>query len=118
MRVFKWTSDFEPKKEPSIVLVWISFPNLRAHLFEKFALSLIAKSIGNPLCVDEATANGTKSSVARVCIEYDCLKPLVDSVWIVLIRGFQSWQEWFPIKGPLMQELRRVQELTVTRLTV
>ncbi|WRX28179.1 Ribonuclease H domain - like 10 [Theobroma cacao] len=83
MRVFKWTPDFESEKESSIVPVWISFPNLRAHLFEKSALFLIAKAIGNPLGVDEATANGTRPSVARVCIEYDCLKSPVESVWIV-----------------------------------
>ncbi|EOY16992.1 Uncharacterized protein TCM_036083 [Theobroma cacao] len=84
MRVFKWTPEFETKKEPSTVPVWISFPNLKAHLFEKSALLLIAKAIGNPLCIDETTANGTRPSVARVCIEYDCLKPPVDSVWIVV----------------------------------
>ncbi|EOX96783.1 Uncharacterized protein TCM_005954 [Theobroma cacao] len=83
MRVFKWTLDFESDKESSIVQVWISFPNLRAHLFEKSALLLIAKAIGNPLGVDEATANGTRPSVARVFIEYDCLKPPIESVWIV-----------------------------------
>ncbi|EOY29076.1 Uncharacterized protein TCM_030494 [Theobroma cacao] len=84
MRVFKWTPDFETDKESPIVPVWISFPNLKAHLFEKSALLMIAKAIGNPLYIDEATANGTRPSVARVCIEYDCLKPPVDSVWIVV----------------------------------
>ncbi|EOY19056.1 Uncharacterized protein TCM_043721 [Theobroma cacao] len=84
MRVFKWTPEFETEKEPSTVPVWISFPNLKAHLFEKSALLLIAKAIGNPLWIDEATANGTRPSVARVCIEYDCLKLPVDSVWIVV----------------------------------
>ncbi|EOY02242.1 Uncharacterized protein TCM_016767 [Theobroma cacao] len=83
MRVFKGTPNFESDKESSIVPVWISFPNLRAHLFEKSALLLIAKAIGNPLGVDEATANGTRPSVARVCIEYDCLKSPIKSVWIV-----------------------------------
>ncbi|EOX98243.1 Uncharacterized protein TCM_007050 [Theobroma cacao] len=91
MRVFKWTPDFETEKESSIVPVWISFPNLKAHLFEKSALLLIAKAIGYPLYVDEATANGTRPSVARVCIEYDCLKAPLDSVWIVVSkRGLED----------------------------
>ncbi|EOY02243.1 Uncharacterized protein TCM_016768 [Theobroma cacao] len=83
MCVFKWTPNFQPEKESSLVPVWISFPNLRAHLYEKFALLVIAKTVGRPLMVDEATAKGTRPSVARVCIEYDCQKPPIDQVWIV-----------------------------------
>ncbi|WRX14697.1 Reverse transcriptase domain - like 10 [Theobroma cacao] len=105
MRVFKWTPDFETEKESPIVPVWVSFPNLKAHLFEKSALLMIAKAIGNPLCIDEATANGTRPSVARVCIEYDCLKPPVDSVWIVvskrgsedMSRGYLQKVEFSPM---------------------
>ncbi|EOY17514.1 Uncharacterized protein TCM_042330 [Theobroma cacao] len=78
MRVFKWTPDFEPEKESAVVPVWIAFPNLKAHLFEKSALLLIAKTVGKPLFVDEATANGSRPSVARVCIEYDCRRPPID----------------------------------------
>ncbi|EOY17513.1 Uncharacterized protein TCM_036737 [Theobroma cacao] len=84
MRVFKWTPEFEPEKESAVVPVWISFPNLKAHLFEKSALLLIAKTVGKPLFVDEATANGSRPSVARVCVEYDCRKSPVDQVWIVV----------------------------------
>ncbi|EOY34749.1 Uncharacterized protein TCM_042329 [Theobroma cacao] len=83
MRVFKWTPDFQPEKESSLVPVWISFPNLRAHLYEKSALLMIAKSVGRPLFVDEATANGTRPSVARVCVEYDCQQPPLEQIWIV-----------------------------------
>ncbi|EOY14356.1 Uncharacterized protein TCM_033752 [Theobroma cacao] len=84
MRVFKWTPDFEPEKESAVVPVWIAFPNLKAHLFEKSALLLIAKTVGKPLFVDEATANGSRPSVARVCIEYDCRRSPIDQVWIVV----------------------------------
>lgn len=84
LRVFKWTKDFQPEKESSLVPVWISFPNLRAHLYEKSAVLVIAKTVGRPLFVDEATDNGTRPSLARVCIEYDCLKPPLDQVWIVM----------------------------------
>ncbi|XP_017979623.1 PREDICTED: uncharacterized protein LOC108662683 [Theobroma cacao] len=84
MRVFKWSPDFEPEKESAVVPVWVSFPNLKAHLFEKSALLLIAKTVGNPLFIDEATANGSRPSVARVCVEYDCRKLPVDQFWIVV----------------------------------
>ncbi|EOY20357.1 Uncharacterized protein TCM_045949 [Theobroma cacao] len=46
-------------------IVWISFSNLKARLYEKAALLLIAKTIGKPLYVDEATANGSRPSVTR-----------------------------------------------------
>ncbi|EOY03113.1 Uncharacterized protein TCM_017591 [Theobroma cacao] len=65
------------------LVVWIVFPNLRAQLYEKSALMVIAKAVGHPLLVDEATANGTRPSIARVCIEFDCQKPLLDQIWIV-----------------------------------
>ncbi|KAL2244365.1 UNVERIFIED_CONTAM: hypothetical protein Sindi_0554500 [Sesamum indicum] len=38
MRVFKWTPTFTPSKESSIVPVWVSFPELPAHLFRKEVL--------------------------------------------------------------------------------
>ncbi|EOY17297.1 Uncharacterized protein TCM_036445 [Theobroma cacao] len=46
-------------------------------------LLAIAKMVGRSLMVDEATTNGTCPSVVRVCIEYDCQKPIIDHVWIV-----------------------------------
>ncbi|EOY25448.1 Uncharacterized protein TCM_016754 [Theobroma cacao] len=83
LRVFKWSPDFQPEKESSLVSVWISFPNLRTHLHEKSALMIIAKAVGKLLFADEATANGSRPSVARVCVEYDCQKQPLDHIWIV-----------------------------------
>ncbi|EOY19102.1 Uncharacterized protein TCM_043834 [Theobroma cacao] len=80
IRVFKWSPEFEAEKESPIILVWISFPNLKTHLYKKSTLVLIAKIVGKPLFVDEATARGSRSSVARVYIEYDCRNQLVDQI--------------------------------------
>ncbi|XP_017974471.1 PREDICTED: uncharacterized protein LOC108661552 [Theobroma cacao] len=84
MRVFKWSSDFETEKESPIVPMWISFPNLKAHFYEKLALLLIAKIVGKPLYVDEATATQFLPSVARVYVEYDYKKEPMNQVWIVV----------------------------------
>ncbi|KAL2239149.1 UNVERIFIED_CONTAM: hypothetical protein Sindi_0556100 [Sesamum indicum] len=54
MRIFKWTPTFTPSKESSIVPVWVSFPELPAHLFRK----------------------------ARACIELDLLKPRLEDFQI------------------------------------
>ncbi|EOY31390.1 Uncharacterized protein TCM_038318 [Theobroma cacao] len=102
MRVFKWSPDFEAEKESAIVPVWIFFPNLKAHLYEKLALLLIAKTMGKPLFIDKATTNGSRPSVARVYVEYDCKKASVNQVWIVVkdwvigavIRGYTQWVEF------------------------
>ncbi|EOY21528.1 Uncharacterized protein TCM_013236 [Theobroma cacao] len=53
-------------------------------MYEKSALLLIAKTIGKPLYIDEATATRSRPSVARVCVEYDCRKDPVEQVWIVV----------------------------------
>lgn len=67
--MFKWSPDFEAKEELMIVPIWISFPNLKSHPYEKLALLLIAKTVEKPLFIDEATVNGSRPSVARVCVE-------------------------------------------------
>uniref|UniRef100_A0A6N2LLT6 Uncharacterized protein n=1 Tax=Salix viminalis TaxID=40686 RepID=A0A6N2LLT6_SALVM len=82
MRVLKWSVDFVPEKESSIVPVWITFPNLRYHLYEGSALLNLAKSLGPPIQMDEATAKGTRPSKARVCIEFDCLVEPPTEIWV------------------------------------
>ncbi|KAJ6764102.1 GLYCINE-RICH CELL WALL STRUCTURAL PROTEIN 1.8-LIKE [Salix koriyanagi] len=64
------------------LVVWISFPNLRYHLYEGSALLNLAKSLGPPIQMDEATAKGTRPSKARVCIEFDCLVEPPTEIWV------------------------------------
>ncbi|EOY31586.1 Uncharacterized protein TCM_038530 [Theobroma cacao] len=63
----EWTSGLRSLKRRRSLrsYLWISFPNLKAHLYEKSALLLIAKTVGKPLFVDEATTRGSRPSVAR-----------------------------------------------------
>ncbi|KAL0307651.1 UNVERIFIED_CONTAM: hypothetical protein Sangu_3017500 [Sesamum angustifolium] len=78
MRVFKWSPTFTPDQESSIVPVWVSFPELPAHLFHKDAIFSIASIVGTPLQMADSTYNQSKLSRARVCIEIDLLKPLLE----------------------------------------
>ncbi|KAL0406373.1 UNVERIFIED_CONTAM: hypothetical protein Slati_3951200 [Sesamum latifolium] len=71
MRVFKWSPKFNPHIESPIAPVWIKFPELPCHLFEKNALFGIASLIGKPLRMDEPTADLSRPSMARVCVELD-----------------------------------------------
>ncbi|KAL0424144.1 UNVERIFIED_CONTAM: hypothetical protein Sradi_0949200 [Sesamum radiatum] len=78
MRIFKWSPTFTSDQESPIVPIWVSFPGLPAHLFQKDALFSIASIAGMPLQIADSTYNQSKLSRARVCIEIDLLKPLVE----------------------------------------
>ncbi|KDP31715.1 hypothetical protein JCGZ_14928 [Jatropha curcas] len=82
MRVSKWTRNFRPNTDCSIVPVWILFEGLPIHLFDKAALFPIANLIGKPLKVDATTSTLSRRSVARVCVELDLSKDLHNRVWI------------------------------------
>ncbi|XP_020552547.1 uncharacterized protein LOC110012599 [Sesamum indicum] len=78
MRIFKWTPSFTPTQESSIIPIWVRFPELPANLFHKDALFAIANMIGTPLQIDDCTLNQSKLSNARIGIEIDLTKPLVE----------------------------------------
>ncbi|KAL0304801.1 UNVERIFIED_CONTAM: hypothetical protein Scaly_3008000 [Sesamum calycinum] len=64
--------------ESSIVPLWVNFPELPAHLFKKDALFAVASIIGVPLQLDTLTVNQATLTRARICIEVDLSKPLVE----------------------------------------
>ncbi|KAK4413123.1 hypothetical protein Salat_2959500 [Sesamum alatum] len=78
MRTFKWTPSFHPQEESSLAPVWIRFPSLPAHLFQKDALHAIARLVGNPLKLDEPTLFQSRLMAVRVCVEVDLATKLVD----------------------------------------
>ncbi|KAL0365775.1 UNVERIFIED_CONTAM: hypothetical protein Sradi_3467600 [Sesamum radiatum] len=80
MRVFKWTPTFTPEHESSIAPVWANFPGLPTHLFRKDALFALANNIGTPLQIADSTHNKSNFSKARVCVEVDLLKPLLEEI--------------------------------------
>ncbi|KAJ6825244.1 uncharacterized protein M6B38_380705 [Iris pallida] len=49
MRVSKWSMDFDPKKEPLVVPVWLSLPGLPHLLFVKEALFMLVLCTGSRL---------------------------------------------------------------------
>ncbi|KAL0309417.1 UNVERIFIED_CONTAM: hypothetical protein Sradi_5884000 [Sesamum radiatum] len=75
---FSNTPAFTSEQESSIVLVWVCFPKLSAHLFHKNALFAVASVMGTPLQIDDFTFNQFELSKARVGIEIDLTKPLVE----------------------------------------
>ncbi|KAL2223915.1 UNVERIFIED_CONTAM: hypothetical protein Sindi_3034600 [Sesamum indicum] len=78
IRIFKWMPTFTPTQESSVVPIWVCFPELPAHLFCKEALFSVASMVGSPLQIDALTLNKSKLSKARVCVEIDLLKPIIE----------------------------------------
>ncbi|KAL0298427.1 UNVERIFIED_CONTAM: hypothetical protein Sradi_6502500 [Sesamum radiatum] len=60
--------------------IWVSFPELPAHLFRKDALFAIANTIGTPLQIADSTFYQYNLANARVCVEIDLLKPLLKEI--------------------------------------
>ncbi|KAK4439284.1 hypothetical protein Salat_0263300 [Sesamum alatum] len=82
MRIFKWTADFDPHVESPIAPIWLRLPDLPCHLFEKNALFSIAKQIGKPLRMDEATADLSRPNLARICVEVDLTAPRIQQIFL------------------------------------
>lgn len=67
----KWTSSYNPEMDSPIVPCWITFKKLPVMLFHVEALFEIAKLIGNPLRMDQATTHRSVLTKAKVCVEVD-----------------------------------------------
>ncbi|KAL0298136.1 UNVERIFIED_CONTAM: hypothetical protein Sangu_3159400 [Sesamum angustifolium] len=80
MRVFQVVAHLHPGEESSVTPIWVSFPELPAHLFRKDALFAIANNIGTPLQIADSTFNQSNLANARVCVEIDLLKPLLKEI--------------------------------------
>ncbi|KAG5589354.1 hypothetical protein H5410_039868 [Solanum commersonii] len=71
MQTLKWDLMFDPRKETSRAITWISFPALPPNFFVKEVVFSLAAAVGKPLQVDLATKNQTRPSCARVKVEVD-----------------------------------------------
>lgn len=59
------------RKNLETIPIWVRLPNLNFYFWTNFALSKIASVIGNPICMDYATATGTRYAFDRICVEVD-----------------------------------------------
>ncbi|KAK4723627.1 hypothetical protein R3W88_026406 [Solanum pinnatisectum] len=66
IRTLKYDPMFDPKKETSRAIAWISFPALPPNFFIKEVVFSLAAAAEKPLQVDLATKNQTRPSCARV----------------------------------------------------
>ncbi|GAA0183918.1 hypothetical protein LIER_31250 [Lithospermum erythrorhizon] len=90
MRVFKWSPDFSPLKESSIAPVWIRVEGLPLYLFDEMSLRSISNSIGRLIRVDPRNVNRTMLNSARICVELDVSKPLLEDILIIFEDEFSK----------------------------
>nr|XP_023891501.1 uncharacterized protein LOC112003522 [Quercus suber]POE61883.1 uncharacterized protein CFP56_78342 [Quercus suber] len=78
-----WEPYFKPSTaNVSSVVVWIRLNELPIEFYNAEALFHIEKAIGNVLRVDTHTASETRGRFARLCVQVDVDKPLIDTVLI------------------------------------
>ncbi|KAI0523136.1 hypothetical protein KFK09_005526 [Dendrobium nobile] len=82
MKIIKWSPHLDLSDESPVVPVWVSFPGLRPHLFSPRILLGLGSIFGRPIQTDNATAVGSRPSIARILVELDISKSYPDSVWL------------------------------------
>ncbi|KAL9670046.1 hypothetical protein QQ045_007597 [Rhodiola kirilowii] len=83
-RLFRWTPDYNPKKESTTVTKWIRFPGLPMEMFDRAVLRSIVSSFVVFLDYDARTKEMESLSFARACVELDVTRSVPSSVWINL----------------------------------
>lgn len=91
--LFRWTKDFDLKKEPSIVAQWIFLPGLPMHMYRVDCLQILAMRFSRFLGTDNLTLNKTKASGARICVEIDLLEEPIQNFLIGVSTHQKIWQE-------------------------
>ncbi|KAL0910208.1 hypothetical protein M5K25_021163 [Dendrobium thyrsiflorum] len=82
MKLTKWSPLLDVDVESPVILIWVSFPNLRPHLFSPRILHTLGSMFGRPLKVDNATSVGSRPSLVRVLVELDISKNYPKQIWL------------------------------------
>lgn len=78
-RLFRWSLSFAIGKESSMVAIWVKFHNLPLQYFNESSLIRLGSVLGTVLRICPLTMNLTQQSYARMCIEIDVSKPLMET---------------------------------------
>ncbi|XP_050254840.1 uncharacterized protein LOC126700672 [Quercus robur] len=77
----RWEPNFKPTKAScSLVAVWIRLPELPFEYYELAALKEIGNAIGPVLRIDSNTASEARGRYARICVQIDLGKPLINQI--------------------------------------
>ncbi|CAH9112413.1 unnamed protein product [Cuscuta europaea] len=82
MNLTRWSPSFSVDCDSPLAPVWVVFEGLPVHLHDARALFHMAALLGRPIVIDSPTANFSRPSLARICIEIDVSKVLPSKIWI------------------------------------
>ena len=83
LSIHPWEPFFKPDcASVSSIAVWVRFHALPLELYEPKVLKQIGESIGKVLRIDTHTAMEARGRYARLCIQVDLNKPLIDTILI------------------------------------
>ncbi|KAL0912845.1 hypothetical protein M5K25_016255 [Dendrobium thyrsiflorum] len=74
IKLIKWSCFFDILEESPILPIWLSFPDLHPHFFSPRILHSLGSLFGRLIQTDNATAVGSKPSVAPILIELGITK--------------------------------------------
>lgn len=75
---FRWSSNLVVGKDSSSIVIWVRFHHPPLQYYNQTSLH----RLGMILRFDTSTFDLTQKMYARVCIEIDILKPLLNSLWM------------------------------------
>ncbi|XP_075645846.1 uncharacterized protein LOC142617025 [Castanea sativa] len=82
-----WEPYFKASKSTfSFVAVWIRFLELPIEFYDPLVLREIGSTIRPILRIDSYTASGSRASYARLCVQIDLSKPLINMVRVGCLR--------------------------------
>ncbi|KAL9669371.1 hypothetical protein QQ045_006917 [Rhodiola kirilowii] len=79
-RIFRWSVEFDTKKEPSTTITWVRMASLPLQMYNQGYIEPIINSFGRFLALDNKTVAFNNPSFARVCMEVDVSKLLPEEV--------------------------------------
>ncbi|KAL9676912.1 hypothetical protein QQ045_005134 [Rhodiola kirilowii] len=70
-RVFRWSPDYNTRKEPTPISTWVRLPALPPHLYDQGFIGSIVSTFGRFLATDAHTKSFSNPSFAWACVEVD-----------------------------------------------
>ncbi|KAG5069177.1 hypothetical protein JHK85_001554 [Glycine max] len=114
----EWRRDFNLKKDLLRALpLWVKLPNLPLYLWGDNTLGKIVSAIGSPIVTDECTASKLQVSYARILVEVDITKELLQEITIRDRSGNKEEKQWRPRAKAINTGKQQIQVSTVPKVT-
>ncbi|KAL9686291.1 hypothetical protein QQ045_023747 [Rhodiola kirilowii] len=92
-RLFRWSTDYNPRKESSTTTIWIRLPGLPIPLYDHAYIEPIVSGLERFVDVDQRTKACLSLRFARICFELDVSKVIPHKIWVNLPNNQGFWQE-------------------------